>query len=111
MEEVPRLEDDGWRVGVEAHADRVVTRREGVELLAQDAPHEGHAPIARHQVLFRMERDRALADLGLVVAREAAMLLLGQLLPELAVETGAHAPELAGRPHAPRGVDAEARVV
>src|SRR5690242_20923030 len=111
MEEVPRLEGDGWRVGVEADPDRIAAGGERVELLAQHAAHQGHAPIARYQVLFGVARDRPLADLRLVVPREASVLLVGELLPELAAETRAHACELAGPAHPARGVDAEVRVV
>src|SRR4029078_6021064 len=107
MEEVPRLEGDGWRVGVEADPDRIAARGERVELLAQHAAHPGHAPIARYQMLLGMARDRPLPDLRLVVPGKALVLLVGELLPELAVETRAHARELAGPAHAARGGDAD----
>ena len=71
---------------------RRATRR---QLLAQEAAQQRHAAVAGAQMLGRMGGDRALADLGFVVAGEVAMLGLAQLPPELAVHLRAHPADVA----------------
>ena len=82
----------------------------GIEL-ALEKRRSMTTPVSRGEMLLVVQRNGALADHRLVVAGEAPVLLLGQLLPELAVEAGAHAGELAGLADAGGGVDAKAGVV
>src|SRR5262249_46788702 len=62
-------------------------------------------------MLLRVDRDRALADLRLIIARMALMLLLRHVPPEVAVERGAHAAEIARLFHTAGNVDAKGCVI
>src|SRR5688500_4041612 len=73
---VAGLEHPRRRGRVEAHPDRVAPGRERVELILQHAADHHDAAVALREVLLRVDRDRALPDLRLVVARMALVLLL-----------------------------------
>src|SRR4029079_11319147 len=110
-DEIPRFEFNRRRVFLKRYADRIAARCQGLELLAQHPPDHQDAAIALAEMLFRMQRHGALADLGLVVTGELLVLLFGNVPPELAVEFGAHPSDVAGIPDAPRDVDSKGRIV
>src|SRR6185436_9542256 len=111
LQVVAGLEIDHCLALVEHDADGVAPGSHGVELTLEEAAQHDDARVCGGEMLLIVQRDRPLAHHRLVVAGEAAVLLLAQLLPELAVEAGAHAGELARLAHAGRCVDAEAGVV
>src|SRR6266481_8147526 len=96
---------------VEAHARGVVSLGDQLHLLAQELAQQGDAAIAFDEMLLGMERDGALAGLGLEVARKPLVFFRRELLPQLAALARAHAAQLALLPHAPRHIDAKVRTV
>src|SRR5262245_4948325 len=108
---VSRLELDWLRAGIEADAGRILARFEKIELLAQHSPHHQHAAVALAEMLFRVQRDRTLANLRFVIAGISSVLLLGHVPPELAVEFRAHAADVTGLFDAAGDIDAEGRIV
>ena len=92
---MPASKTTGGAVGIEADADRIAARRDGVDLALQQAPQHHDALVAGREVLVGMEGDRPLPDLRLPVARELLVLLLRQVGPELAVDARALGAELA----------------
>src|SRR5262245_36013706 len=95
LQEVTGLEIDHCLVFLEGDAHGVATRGHRVELALEQAAQHDDAGVRGCEVLLVVQRDRSLAHHGLVVAGESPMLLLGQLLPQLAIEARAHATELA----------------
>jgi hypothetical protein len=87
------------------------TRLDGVELATQLGAYHRDAPIARGQILLGVQGDRALADHGLPVPGELAVLFLGELPPVLAVHLGAHPVEGVGCVDPGDGEDPEMGVV
>src|SRR5689334_9154642 len=93
--EIPGFEHDGRGVRVERDSDRVAPGGERLELITQHPPHHQDASVTLAEMFLRVDRHRTLADLRLIIAGEALMLLLGHVAPELAVELGAHAADVA----------------
>src|SRR5690242_1740630 len=92
---VAGLEHDRRGVRIEGDPDRIAPGGERIELVLQHAADHHDAAVALREMLFGVDRDRALPDLRLVVAGMALVLLLGHVPPELAVELRAHAAEIA----------------
>ena len=64
---------------------------DGADLLLQQATQHRDTLVRRHQMLVGVTRDFSLADLRLVIAGQAPMLLLGQFFPQFSVQARAHA--------------------
>src|SRR5262245_3152944 len=109
--EIPRFEFDRRRLGIEGHADGVAAGGQRLELVRQHAAEHHDAAIALAEMLFGMDGHRALADLGLIVARELLVLGLRHVPPELAVEFRAHPSDVAGIADATGDINAERGVV
>jgi len=104
---IPGFEFDRRRVLVERDPDRIVAFAQGIQLVAQDPPDHQDAPVALAEMLLGMQRDRALADLGLVISRELLVFLLGHVPPELAIEFRAHPADVARLLYAAGDIDPE----
>src|ERR1700730_3618386 len=104
-------ESHGWGSFVEVDTHGVAPLGDQFHLLAQELAQQGDAAIAFDEMLLGMERDGALAGLGLEVARKPLMLFRRELLPQLAALARAHAAQVTFLADAPRDVDAKMRVV
>src|SRR5262249_24897600 len=80
------LEGYRGRVFVERNSDGVATCGKRLELIAQHPPDHQNAAVALAKMLLRMNGDRTLANLRLIVAGKALVFLLGHVPPEFAVE-------------------------
>src|SRR5437667_422692 len=81
---VAGFECDRRGIRVEADADRIAAGGERIQLILQHAADHHDSAVALGEMFLRMGGDRALPDLGLVVARMALVLLLAHVPPELA---------------------------
>src|SRR4029079_1685423 len=102
--------------GVEADirfvdAGRIAALGNGAQLRIHEPAQQRDALVARRQVLLRVQRDRALAGLRLVVSREFAVFGRGEFLPALAALPRADLLQRAALGDASRGVDAVVRIV
>src|SRR5262249_19858326 len=97
-DEVAGLDLDEGAVRLEDHAERVAPGPDGLDLLAEQAAEHHHAAVAGREALLRVQRDRALSYLRLVVVGHPLVLFFGQLGPPLADEADAGDPLAPGGP-------------
>src|SRR6516165_9304484 len=83
---VAGLEVDCGRIRIKADPDRFAAGGQRLKLVAQHPTHHQDPAIALAEMLLRMNGDRALANLRLIVAGKLPVLFLGHVPPEFAVE-------------------------
>ena len=76
-----RLAFQRRRTRIERHAERIAALCDDLGLLQEEAAQHHDALIGGREMLVGMKRDRTLAGLGLVIVREALMLLLAHIGP------------------------------